>query len=580
MAAPGWTVGLTTLVLLQSLAGVSQLYLTKRLLDSVVTGLQSKSPGVFDAIVFWIALGAASAWLVAILRSLVQYASEAQAEKVSESVQDMIAAKSIQVDLSYYEDPAYFDTLHQAQLEAPFRPTRIIGALTDIGQAVISLLAMGSILLFSFSPLVFLVLIGLLCVGSLSRFRHVRSLYEWRKQTSGEERELSYFNWLLSSAAAAKEIRVFGLGEAFMRRAATLRSDLRTAKMTISKKRVGGEVVLQGLVSLGMFLAVFHLARRTFLSILSVGDFIMNLQALQRSATFLQQLTGGVSQLYEHGLFLGRLFEFLSLRNKLSEPELPADLPDEIADGIEFRDVCFQYPTAAEPTLHAVSFRIRPGQMVAVVGENGAGKSTLAKLLCRLYEPSSGSILIDGTDLRNFSRGQLWQRMAALFQDFVQYQATVRDNISFDAVHAGIAEETIQCAATRGGAQELIMQLPRQYDQVLGKLFEGGTELSGGEWQKIALSRAFFRNAQIILLDEPTSALDVTAEHDFFERFRRLAKGRMSLVISHRLSTVRMADVIIYLEDGRITEMGSHRELMDLGGAYAALFTKQAGQYR
>jgi ATP-binding cassette subfamily B protein len=313
---------------------------------------------------------------------------------------------------------------------------------------------------------------------------------------------------------------------------------------------------------------------------LTVGDVVMYYQAFQRGQDFLREILSGLAGLYEDHLFLASLYEFLDLERRIVEPARPRPVPRPLRTGIVFDGVSFQYPSAPRKVLHDVTLAIGPGEHVALVGANGSGKTTIVKLLCRLYDPTGGTITVDGIDLRDFDTVALRREISVVFQDWAAYHVSARDNIWFGDPRPDCDEERIRRAARNSGADEVISRLANGYETVLGKWFEHGEELSMGEWQKIALARAFVRDTQIVVLDEPTSFLDVQAEHEVFNRFRQLAAGKSTILISHRLSTVRMADRIYVLEDGRIAESGCHDELMRRGQAYARLFETQAQSYR
>jgi ATP-binding cassette subfamily B protein len=306
----------------------------------------------------------------------------------------------------------------------------------------------------------------------------------------------------------------------------------------------------------------------------------MYYQAFQRGQEFLREMLSGLAGLYEDHLFLRSLYEFLDLDRVVVEPRVPKAVPRPLRTGIVFDHVSFQYPTGTKKILQDITLAIHPGECVAIVGDNGSGKTTLIKLLCRLYDPTGGTITIDGVDVRDFNTADLRRHIGVIFQDYAHYYVTAAENIWFGDVEAPPEHGRIAAAARHSGADDVIMKLPQGYDTVLGKLFDHGEELSIGEWQKIALARAFMRDAQILVLDEPTSALDPNAEYEAYTQFRRLAKDRTTILISHRLSTVKMADRIYVLDDGRIAENGSHDQLVRDGGRYARLFESQARHYR
>ena len=579
-ASPGWTLASMGLIGLQSVAPLALLYFTKLTLDAVSLALRAPEAADQGVILRWVVLTAVAAWMVQFMRSLSSHVDEIQGEIVSEYVQNIIARKASNLDLAYYENPAYIDTLHLTQHEAPFRPARVVHTLVQLIQSALSLVALAGLVLFYFRWSAVAVVLAVAAVGLFSRLRTVQMHFQWRMQAAAQERRLGYYNWLLNSAAAAKEIRLYGLGAFFSRQVAELRESLRRQRLRISTRRMARELATQACASAALGVALWSLIRGTLARVLTLGDLVMNLQALQRAVVLLQELIGSGSQMYEHGLFLNRLYQFLALSEHAGDPPHPKALPAAAQRDICFENVGFHYPATQRRILDGVSFRIEPGQMVAFVGENGAGKSTLIKLLCRLYDPVEGRITVGGIDLRELKRSDHWRSMAVLFQDFVQYMHTVSENIWFGDIEKEATEAQLHAAAERGGAAAFVPDLPGGYGQMLGLVHAGGTELSGGQWQKIALSRAFFRDASIVILDEPSSALDVRSEHEIFTRFKELTAGKTSVVISHRLSSVRMADRIFYLEHGRLVEAGSHEELMSLGGAYSALFKTQASSYQ
>ena len=579
-ASLGWSVASAFCAASLSVLPLLALYLTKLTLDRVLFasthGVHATPPDIWRLIL----LAAGVIWLQFIVRAVAGFVSEVQGQRVSEYVQEMITAKSLQVDLSYYESPAYYNTLHQAQREAPHRPAQIVATLAATLQSFLSILAVGSLVVWSLHWTVVLLVVLIGVPGMWLRVRHARALSAEQAHNAPAERRLDYYGWLTSTPEAAKEIRVYALGKTFLERVQGTRRLIFERKMRFQRRRIFTEVITQGLASVAVVAAFAQIIRSTLRGLLSIGDLVVSLQAFQRAISSVQELLGALSQLYEHSIFMGRLSEFMNLQARIVDPVTPVPFPPRLREGIRFEKVSFQYPGSTTPVIENLNFSIEAGQMVALVGKNGAGKSTLIKLLCRLYEPIAGRITLDGIDLKCFDRRALWAGMSVLFQDFGQYYATVKDNIWFGDATQLAEKERLQQAAIQAGADEFIQELPNGYDQMLGALFEGGRELSGGQWQRLALSRAMLRASPIIILDEPTSALDAKGEHDLFVRFKNLTLGRTSLVISHRMSTVRMADRIFYFEDGRIAEAGSHDELLDAGGAYARLFEMQASSYR
>ncbi|MGA9350204.1 MAG: ABC transporter ATP-binding protein, partial [Anaerolineae bacterium] len=480
---------------------------------------------------------------------------------------------------SYYESPQYYDTLHRAQQEAPFRPTRILNGLVQVAQSGVSLLAMAG-LLFSFHWGVAAILFVGVIPGVLVQLRYAGKMYRWQRQRTSAERRSWYFNWLLTGGMYAKEIRLFGLGSLFIRRFRDLRVQLRREKLEIATRRSVAELAAQASAGLAVFGSFIFIAYQAVQGTITLGDLVMYYQAFQRGQGYLRGVLSGLAGLYEDNLFLSNLYEFLDLKPRVVEPAHPKPVPQPMQAGIVFDRVSFQYPAGTRKVLEDITLTVRPGEVVALVGENGSGKTTLVKLLCRLYDPADGVITLDGMDLRQFEAAALRREISVIFQDYAQYHLTARENIWFGNLDLPPDDERIIAAAQQSGADDVIARLPQGYETTLGRWFEDGEELSIGEWQIIALARAFLRNTQIIVLDEPTSALDAKAEYKVFQKIRQLAEGRTAVLISHRFSTVRMADRIYVLNDGRVIESGSHDELVHLGGTYAHLFEIQAQPYR
>ena len=482
------------------------------------------------------------------------------------------------MDLAYYENPKFFDTLRRAQQEGPYRPTRIVNGLTRLGQNSISLIAMIG-LLFSFHWVVGMILFAAALPGVLVRMKFSGSMYHWQRMRTPDQRKAAYYNWILTGDVHAKEIRLFGLADLFIQRFSVLQKKLRKERLTIAHNRSMADMGAQAVATLAIFGSLFLIAVRAVQGIITLGDMVMYFQAFQRGLGYLRDLLGDLAGLYEDNLFVSNFYEFLDLEPKIKEPPHPLAFPRPLTGGIVLDHVSFQYPGTNREVLKDISLRIAPGEVVALVGENGSGKTTLIKLLCRLYDPTVGNIRMDGIDLRQFNTSDLRRELSVIFQDYVQYHLTALENIWLGNADHPPEVERIRKAAQKAGADNLISGLPQGYNTMLGKWFEHGEELSMGEWQKIALARSFLRNAQIIVLDEPTSALDAKSEYEVFNDFKHYLNGRSAVLISHRFSTVKMADHIFVFDGGKIKEHGTHDQLMKLGGNYAYYFEKQAQYY-
>ena len=578
-SSPGWMLASLALVVVQSGLPLLQLYLLKLIVDAVAGDLRADAGAAFQRIAVLLAFAAAAALTAALCRSLAGLVAEGQGRAVSDHLHNLVHAKAVDVDLEYYESAGYHDALHRAQQEGAYRPTRIVNGLMQIAQSSLALLLMAGVLV-SFHWGTALVLFAAAVPGVLMRLRQARRTYDAQRAQTQAERRGQYYHTMLTGAAYAKEMRLFGLGHLFRQRHRDLRVEIARHRLRIATWRFRSDLVTQAMATLAVFGSFGFILYRASLGAVTVGDVVMYYQAFQRGQDFLKDILSGLAGLYEDHLFLSSLYEFLDLERRVVEPSRPRPVPRPLRSGIVFDGVSFQYPTSSRKVLQDVTLTVRPGEHVALVGVNGSGKTTLVKLLCRLYDPTAGAITVDGIDLREFDSAALRREIAVVFQDWVAYHVSAHDNVWFGDPRPDCDQARIRQAACDSGADEVISRLRKGYDTVLGKWFEDGEELSMGEWQKVALARAFVRHSQIVVLDEPTSFLDVEAEHEVFTRFRQLAEGRSTILISHRLSTVRMADCIYLLEDGRIAESGRHDELIRRGGTYARMFETQAQSYR
>jgi ATP-binding cassette subfamily B protein len=578
--APRLTAVSIALTILQSLPSTLTLYLNKLIIDAVVTGVRSADKIAAGRHVLLLIAATGVAMLLSdLLSEIGDLVRDAQSERVTNYISTTVHSKAITVDLEAYENPKYYDTLSRVQRDAAFRPNQVIRSLTQIAQNSVNLLAVAGLLL-SLHWAVALLLFVVTIPGAFVQYRFSTGMYRWQRKRTPTERQVSYFNWMLAGDQTAKEIRLFNLGPLFLERFITLREQMRRERLALALRNAGAEFGVRAIATLAVYGAYAFLALRAVGGLLTLGGLTMYYQAFQRGQGQLQSIFSSLVGLYEHNLYLADLEEFLTLEHHVKEPEHPRPVPRPMGEGVAFENVSFRYPTSEETILEDISLTIQPGEIVAFVGENGAGKTTLIKLLCRLYDPTEGMVSLDGIDLKEFETAALRREISVIFQDYVKYQLTARENIQFGNADLPPDEERLVEAAKHSGADAVISGLKSGYDTVLGKWFEGGEELSIGQWQKIALARAFLRESQIIVLDEPTSAMDARAEYELFARFRQLAAGRATVLISHRFSTVRMADCIYVLEGGKITECGTHEHLMSLNGTYARLFEMQAQNYR
>jgi ATP-binding cassette subfamily B protein len=490
----------------------------------------------------------------------------------------MILEKALTLDLQHFEDSEFYDKLTRARREASTRPLSLVTRTFGLVQNGISLVSYGA-LLSHFSPwaVVVLLVAGLPAFVAETKFSgDAFRLFRWR---SPETRMQIYLETVLAREDHAKEVKLYGLGPRLLERYRDIFRRLykEDRALTIRRDAWGFGLGLIGTASL--YAAYAWIAVSTARRVITLGQMTMYVSLFRQGQAAVSAILSAVGGMYEDNLYLSTLYEYLE--TEVSRPtgsELKGPHPE---DGIRFEDVCFTYPGAEQPALEHVNLHLVPGGSLALVGENGSGKTTLIKLLTRLYQPTSGRIMLDGRDLAQWDEQTLRERIGVIFQDFTRYQMLVGENVGAGDEQYFEDEARWRAAAQKGMASEFIDTLPAGYQTQLGKWFQDGRELSGGQWQKIALSRAFMRTrADILVLDEPTAAMDAQAEADIFEHFRQLAQDRITILISHRFSTVRMADQIAVLDRGRIVECGSHEELMQLNGRYAHLFTLQARGYR
>ena len=579
-SSPGWTIARLILVVFQGLLPLAIIYLAKLIIDTVTVGLQASNPNaVFERVLPLIILAGAVTIFNSLCQSLTELVNTAHAQQVTDYMQGIIHAKSAEADLEYYENAKYHDALQRAQQEAPYRPPQILNRLAQGAQNAISLVAMVGLLISLHWGI-----IGLLAIAAfpavLVRMKYSKIMYSWQRRRTQLERESMYLGWMLTNEQFAKEVRLFDLGYWFSEEYKQIRQQLYREKLSLSTKRSLAFFLSQAFAGILIFSVFAYIIYQTVRGVLLLGDLVLYYQALQRGQNNLRLTLSNVSGLYEDNLFLANLYEFLDLKPRIKEPEQPKLLPVKFKQGISFNNVSFQYTDSARQALRNINLTIAPGETIALVGENGSGKTTLIKLLCRLYDPTSGNITIDGMDLRLFKIADLRRQISVIFQDYAKYHFSAEENIRLGNIEVEPKDAKILSAAMRSGAHDVITKLPQGYDTVLGKLFDRGEELSIGQWQKVALARAFLRDSQLIVLDEPTSAMDPKAEYEIFKRFRELIKDQSAILITHRLSTVKMADRIYVMDNGSIVESGTHEELMQLQQSYAHLFETQAQNYR
>jgi len=576
-AAPAAVASSLFLRLVISLIPVAMLAITQVIIDSIylLTSQHRPLPELF----WWlVALEFALASLGTILARLTDFCDTVLADKYTRHISTRIMEHASRLDLTRYEDPSFCDKMERARVQGTDRVMMIqmAGRLIQEGITTVSL-AIG---IFIFSPWMLIFLFLCIVPAFLGESHFAFLGYSMNFEQTAARRQMEYLRILAGSKESAKELKLFQLGPFLVRRYKTLSDELHRQTVNLAKRKLlfGGLLTVLG--TLGYYGTYAYVIFETVKGALTLGQLTFLAGAIAGASSNIQAFFSTFSGIADQSLFMTDLLDFFSMRPRIFTKPDALLAPRPIRRGIEFHHVWFAYPGNRNPVLRDIDFRLEPHERIALVGENGQGKTTIVKLLTRLYDPTAGAIYLDGVDLREYDLEDWWKEIGAIFQDFVRYEMTAAENIAVGHIDAALDPIRIQAAAKNSHAESVIRKLPRMYDQPLGCRFEGGVDLSGGEWQKIALARAHLRNAQLLILDEPTAALDVRSEREVFERFAELTQGKTTLLISHRFSTVRMADRILVLEGGKIAEDGPHDRLINDGGRYAEMFEIQAAGYR
>jgi ATP-binding cassette, subfamily B, bacterial len=574
------TMGLGLLTVGGALLPASQAWVGKLIVDGVVASIQHGADAarvrtVFIYLIIELGLFLLSAALNH-ARRLTQQLVQLQ---LANRVRAEIIRKALTMDLAFFEHPDFYDRLQNARREGGYKPVDLINDTFQIVQNTITM-ASFAVLLLRFSPWLVIILLATSVPAFIAETRFSEQGFRLLTRRAPETRQINYLARLLTEDSAAKEIKLFNLGDTLLTRYVTLFEKFFREDKSLALRRAVVGFSLGLIATLGFYGSYAWIVWNTLESKISLGDMTLYLSIFRQGQSTFQSILSAVGSIYENNLFMANFFDFLSLEPQMAGAARHEILPSPLRNGIEFRGVGFRYPESGAWALRDVDLHIRAGEKIALVGHNGAGKTTLIKLLSRLYDPTEGAILIDGIDIRALDPLELRKRVGVIFQDFVRYHLPARENIGFGQIEALESFERIIESARKSGAHSIIENLPEGYETMLGRWFQGGHELSMGQWQKIALARAFMRDAEILVLDEPTASVDAQTEYEIFHHFQELTEGKMAILISHRFSTVRMADRIIVIQEGRIAEMGSHHELLGQEGVYARLFGMQAEGYR
>ncbi len=529
---------------------------------------------------FWwlVAAEMALAVITGILSRSVDYFDNLLADRYTHHVSVEVMRKAAALDVTVYEDPVFYDRLERARVQATDR-LAMIQQMGRLIQQTVGAIAFSAVLL-KYSPFLLLLLVIGIIPAFLGESHFAFLTYAKNFRQTPLRRQMDYLRQVGGSKEAAKELKLFNLSEYLTNRFSALSQTIYEQNVALNRRRLlwGGVLAIVG--QLGYYGAYGFSIWRTVKGQYTVGDLTLITTAIMQAMANIQQAFSTASGVADQALFLTDLLAFFEMKPRVESKVNGLPAPKPITRGFEFRNVSFAYPGTTRRVLSDFNFTLSPGQRIALIGENGQGKTTVVKLITRLYDPTEGEILLDGVDLREYDLADLHAEIGVIFQDFMRYEMTARENIAVGRIEVPHAPEEIEYAAEKSMAAAVIAKLQGGYDQMLGRRFEGGVDLSGGEWQKLALARAYLRDAQLLILDEPTAALDARSELQVFERFAELTEGKMALLISHRFSTVRMADRIVVLEGGRLVEEGNHTQLMALGGRYAAMFEMQAASYR
>ncbi|WP_439183714.1 ABC transporter ATP-binding protein [Carboxylicivirga taeanensis] len=564
-SSPKWTIINAFITIIRGSIPLLLLYVVKQLID-VVSNHISSANTTSQHLYFTIGLTALFFLLNAISGSVSSLVRERQSHFVNDYVQNIIHQKTINIEYKYFEDANYQDTFYRALNDANFRPARVFNSILQLGQNSLTLL----LLLIILSHIHWAMIPLLIISGApifYFRIGFTRKIYQYRKEHTEDERRVHYFNRLLTAKDFAKELRVFNLGPTFKNEYEYFKQDLRNKQWALAKSKTAYEVAVQVFSTLILLLIIAYVVQQTTAGQISSGSMAMYFLALQRSYALLQGLLNSLSALYEDNLFLKNFIDFKNIA--ISKSHSSKQFPSPIQEAIEFRNVSFRYPNTHNWILKDINLSIPKGKTVALVGRNGCGKTTLVKLLSGLHQPSNGQILVDNTDWQSINQEELSKHISVIFQDFTLYNVSAGDNVRFGNTRHLADKNAIEEAAHKAGIKELFSKLPNGFNTLLGTLFKGSQMLSRGEWQRTALARSFYNtDAQLIILDEPTSSLDAFTEAKLIEHFKDITKDKTAIIVSHRLSTIKLADIVVVMQDAGIAEVGAPEELLKKKGVY------------
>ncbi|MEL7020314.1 MAG: ABC transporter ATP-binding protein [Bacteroidota bacterium] len=570
------TIGNAVLRVIKSALPLIMLYVGKEIIDEVIILIDDNDS---DQTYLWTMVGLELGLAVFsdLLNRSITLLDSLLGDLFSNKTSVRLIQHAARLDLYQFEDPEFYDKLERARRQTTSRTILMTQVMTQVQDIITILFLAGG--LIAFNPWLLLILIVAIIPSFLGETHFNQKSYSLTRSWTPERRELDYLRYIGASDQTAKEVKIFGLADFLSSRFKRISDKYYLANQTIAINRATWGVVLSALGTAAYYGAYVLIITQTVAGIITVGTLTFLAGSFRQMRNMLQGIMNRFSKIAESALYLQDLFDFFALQPQIKRAAQPKPFPQPIREGFTFENVSFKYLNSERYAIRNLSFHLKKDEKLALVGENGAGKTTLVKLLARLYEPTEGRILLDGIDLREYDLAQLRDHIGIIFQDYIRFQMKASENIAIGNIDAREQIDVIKQAAQKSLADTVVEELPERYNQVLGKRFKGGVDLSGGQWQKVALARAYMREAQLLILDEPTSALDARAEHEVFERFAELIAGKAAVLISHRFSTVRMADRILFLENGQLLELGSHKELIAQNGKYAELFKLQAQGY-
>jgi ATP-binding cassette, subfamily B, bacterial len=576
-SSPGWATANILVSVIRSFLPLILIWLIKILIDDI-TGTAASGTGIISENVIRMIISVVGVYFLDEASSdFSSYIRKKQSLELEVYMYGLLHSKSVKLDLINFEKPEYFDCLSRAAREAPWRPNTILNNLVAFIRGILSLFLMAGLILTLHWTIAVILLVANIPAIWL-RLHYAQVLYNSKKEQTPEARKSAYFNWLLTGDRPSREMRLFGLGNYFIGLFKTSFTKQKEEELRIIRKRTIIELVSNIFKASAFAVTLWFIARQTINGSITFGQMAMFLLAFRQGMIYIKDLFGSLAGLYEDSLFIEDTFEFLNLKENI-KAAIPVVVPCTLTKSIVADHLSFTYPGNTNKTIDNVTFEIGKGEVIALVGPNGAGKSTLVRLLCRLYDPDSGSIKYDGQNIMNMDPDEYRRLFSVVFQDFMLYNLRAADNIRMGNIYEAEHLEKIRTSAENASVDGILSSLPEGYDTVIGNLFNNSRELSWGEWQKIAIARALYREAPVLILDEPSSALDADTEYEIFSRFREIVRGRTSILITHRFTNVSLADRIIVLDKGSVIETGTHEELMKIEGTYYKMFMKQSSRF-